>query len=81
MSEDKLGEKPEPTTETGEHVPGGADAVEDNQPETDPITPDLPPEMNPALDDVVPDEITEGEDTDTAATRGEDVDDSEESPA
>jgi hypothetical protein len=62
-----LGPMPEPEIEPGEPNPGGVDAV----PETDEAIPaDLPTSENPALDSqAAPDEIQEGEDTSTGATR------------
>ena len=77
---DNLGPQPEPTTTPKEPNPGGVDAIDtdDGQP---PAVHDLDPENNPAVEDAAPDEIQEPEDTDTAATEGEDVDSTEESPA
>ena len=66
MSDDDLGAKPEPETETPEHFPGGADAVDDNGKYGDtpggPATRELQPEDNPAVEDEMPEEIAEGED-------------------
>ena len=43
---------------------------------------DLDPDDNPAVEDALPDEMKQGEDTDTEATKsdGEDVDPDEEAP-
>jgi hypothetical protein len=66
-----LGPRPEPKIEPGEPAPGGADAVGDG-PHEGPATPDLSLRDNPAVDDVsLPDEMKEGEDTSTQATRDE----------
>jgi hypothetical protein len=82
MSKDDLGPMPEPEIEPGEPAPGGADAIEDDG-AGDPTTRDLSTKDNPAVDDVeVPDEMQEGEDTSTQATRDEDsMSGEEESPA
>ena len=82
MSKDDLGPMPEPEIEPGEPAPGGVDAIEDD--ETDhPTTRDLSTKDNPAVDDVeVPDEMQEGEDTSTQATRDEEsISGEKESPA
>ncbi|MCW2792106.1 MAG: hypothetical protein JWO76_1204 [Nocardioides sp.] len=61
---------PEPRVEPGEPNPGGVDAITGEM--QVPVVADLPPELNPAVDDdAVPDELTEGEDTSTQATEGE----------
>jgi len=82
MSKDDLGPKPEPEIEPGEPAPGGADAVEEME-HTNPTTRDLSTKDNPAVDDVeVPDEMQEGEDTSTQATRDEEsMSGEKESPA
>ena len=82
MSNDDLGPKPEPEIEPGEPAPGGVDAVEEMQP-AEPTTRDLSTKDNPAVDDVeVPDEMQEGEDTSTQATRDEEsMSGEKESPA
>ena len=80
-----LGPQPDPAIEPGEPNPGGPDAL----PETDDHTvPDLSPDENPAIEDKVPDslkeEVKEGEDTSTKATRDDDGENDEpekESPA
>lgn len=63
----ELGDMPEPTIEPGEPNPGGVDALPDDDTG---IPADLDPEDDPATEDA-PDEVKEGEDTDTAATRGD----------
>lgn len=77
-----LGPRPEPTIEPGEPNPGGVDALPENGEHT---VPDLSPQENPAIEDKAPDdlkdEMTEGEDTSTKATRDEEHDEDEESPA
>ena len=76
MSND-LGPKPEPRIEPGEPNPGGVDAV-DLDPGGEPTIPNLPTDKNPAVSDEAPDEVTQGEDTATEATRsdgGESADD------
>ena len=83
MSTDDLGPKPEAQIEPGEPAPGGADAVEDME-HANPTTRDLSTEDNPAVDDVAfPDEMQEGEDTSTQATRDDDepMSGEQESPA
>ena len=62
MSDDeKLGEMPEPKTQSPELYPGGADAIDDSDKYGDtpggPATRELGPEGNPAIEDNVPDEI------------------------
>lgn len=78
-----LGPPPEPQIEPGEPNPGGVDALPR---EAGRATPDLPPEENPATDgvtaaDAVLAEVGEGEDTSTSATRDEEHDPDDESPA
>ena len=81
-----LGPQPEPRIEPGEPNPGGVDAVADD---SGPLAiPDLSPDDNPAMEDKAPDsvkeEVKEGEDTSTKATRSEDGENDEpekESPA
>ncbi len=77
-----LGPMPEPEIEPGDPAPGGADAVGDG-PHERPATPDLSTRDNPAVDDVsLPDEMKEGEDTSTQATRDEEpISGERESPA
>lgn len=77
-----LGPKPDAEIEPGEPNPGGADAL----PQADDVLPaDLSTAENPAVDaDATPDELQEGEDTSTEATRDDDageVPPEEESPA
>ena len=80
-----LGPLPEPRIEPGEPNPGGVDALPEVE---DHAIPDLSPEANVALDqktsdsgsdsdsksakESVKDEMSEGEDTSTVATRSED---------
>lgn len=77
-----LGPRPEPQIEPGEPNPGGVDAVPPNGEHT---VPDLSPSDNPAIEDKTPDDLkeqmAEGEDTSTKATRDEDHDEEQESPA
>ena len=77
-----LGPQPEPEIEPGEPNPGGVDALPENG---DHQVPDLSPDDNPSIDDKTPDSLIESmkerEDTSTRATRGEDDDTDEESPA
>jgi hypothetical protein len=80
-----LGPMPEPKIEPGEPEPGGVDAVDGGANGT---IPDLSPDENPAIDEVAPEpvveEVKEGEDTSTKATRSEDGENDEpekESPA
>jgi hypothetical protein len=80
-----LGAMPDPDIEPGEPNPGGADALPE---EDDNVPADLDPERNPAIEES-PDSLkaafSEGEDTDTQATRsddaGEEVPPEKESPA
>lgn len=80
MNSQAPGPKPEPEAESGEVNPGGADAVHsssaDGVERSDALPADLDPSLNPAVDDAMPDEMFEGEDTETKATRDdEDADD------
>jgi hypothetical protein len=76
-STDDLGPMPEPHAEPGETYPGGPDAIEEEPDGTE--SRDLSPDHNPVVDN--PEELSELEDTSTRATRDEDVDPEEESPA
>lgn len=87
---DDLGPKPDAQIEPGEPAPGGADAVPggdgvDNElADPEPTSRDLDPDHNPAVEDVLPEEMRQGEDTETAATAGDgehEIDPTEESPA
>ncbi|VXB66485.1 hypothetical protein [Nocardioides sp. AX2bis] len=86
MNSQAPGPKPEPEAEPGEVDPGGADAVHhaDGAERSDAVPADLDPSLNPAVDDALPDEMRQGEDTDTKATRededADDVDPEDESP-
>ena len=77
-----LGPPPEPRTEPGEPNPGGVDAQPENG---NGAIPDLTPDENPAIDEKAPDtliaEVSDSEDTSTSATRDEDHDPEDESPA
>ena len=79
---DDLGPMPEPRIEPGEPNPGGADAQPANG---NGATPDPPLSDNPSIAEKVPEpllgEVGGSEDTSTKATRDEDHDESEESPA
>ncbi len=79
MSSQDPGPKPEPESEPGEASPGGADAVHsgaDGVERGAAVPADLDPSLNPAVEDALPDEVVEGEDTETKATRAdEDADD------
>lgn len=80
MNSQAPGPKPEPEAESGEVNPGGADAVHsssaDGVERSDALPADLDPSLNPAVDDALPEEMRQGEDTDTKATRDdEDADD------
>jgi hypothetical protein len=80
-----LGEQPTPEIQPAEPPPGGVDAVEDVLFEERPVVPDLSQIGNEGSKGVVPDEVIEPDDNDTAATRdGSDVEDEveeQESPA
>ena len=91
-----LGPAPEPQIEPGEPHPGGVDAIsytdgaealpDDSDTPDGPLMRDLDPDANPAVEDALPDEMKEGEDTSTEATKGDGddgdgVDPEEESPA
>jgi len=97
MSQDSsLSPAPEPEIEPAESNPGGVDAVtfpdgaealvdEGDDPPA-PVMRDLDPDSNPAVEDVLPEEMKQGEDTTTEATKSSggddaDVDEKEESPA
>lgn len=73
----ELPPQPDPTTEPQAPPPGGANAVPgvggEGAYSTEPRDPD--PRANPATDDELPAETLEGEDTETAATKGEDQSD------
>lgn len=62
MTDEKLGDMPEPEIEPAEPNPGGVDAINDNAPfagdERSMLGRDLDPEQNPEVEDHVPDEIT-----------------------
>jgi len=62
-----LGEQPTPIAEPAEPPPGGVDAVEEHEYDVDPVVPDAVLIGNTAAR-VEPPEVTEPEDTDTAAT-------------
>jgi hypothetical protein len=72
MSEDDLGPMPDPSIEPGEPNPGGVDAKPDDANGT---IPDPPLADNPEIAQKVPEpvkqEVGEGEDTSTKATRNE----------
>jgi hypothetical protein len=67
-----LGEQPTPEIEPAEPPPGGVDAVEARLFEEQPVVPDLSQLGNEGGAGDLPEELTEPEDTDTAATRGDD---------
>jgi hypothetical protein len=80
-----LGPQPDPKIEPGEPNPGGVDAVDGGANGT---IPDLTPDENPSLEEKAPEtvkqEVAEGEDTSTKATRddeGENDEPEKESPA
>lgn len=86
MNSQAPGPKPVPEAEPGEVNPGGADAVHsasaDGVERSDAVPADLDPSRNPAVDDAVPDEVRQGEDTETKATSDdEDAGPEDESPA
>lgn len=77
-----LGPMPDPAIEPGEPNPGGVDALRDD---SGPIAiPDLTAEENPALEDKAPEtikqEVSEGEDTSTEATKSADGDETDHQP-
>jgi hypothetical protein len=76
-----LGDQPEPEIEPPEPPPGGVDAVEDQAFEPQPVVPDLARVGNEHNKDEIPEAVTEPDETDTAATRDDDVPDHQESPA
>lgn len=89
------GPQPEPTIEPGEPLPGGPDALDDEEKygatPPEPVVPDLDPDKNPSTEaKQTPDEVTEPDDkqqepggSDADATAGEDVtgDENPEPPA
>lgn len=85
------GPLPEPRVEPGDPPPGGVDAVPYGDgvvtgiPRLSPLVRDADPDHNPSTDQRLPEELTEGEDTDTEATKateaGHDVPPEQESPA
>ncbi len=76
----QLPPQPTPTAEPQAPPPGGANAVPgvggEGAYSAEPHDPN--PRFNPATDDELPPETLEGEDTDTAATKGEDEPDATE---
>ena len=74
MPDNDLGPMPESTTQEPELVPGGVDAIVDGLPEEN-LARDLNPDQNPAVDDVLPEEIAEGDDKSQAPDEGSDADD------
>lgn len=74
MSDDELGDRPEPTTEPPERFPGGADSVADEEKygeiPDEPVIPDLPTEDNPAVNDAAPEEVRHPEETDEPSSDG-----------
>jgi len=76
MSDNDLGPMPESTTEEPELVPGGVDAIVDD-PSDDNLARDLSPDDNPAVDDVLPEEIAEGDDKSQAPDEDSKADDAE----
>jgi len=78
----ELGEQPPPQIEPAEPPPGGVDAVEETLYEDPPLVPDLIRVGNERSKDEIPDEVTDPDETDTAATRDGDVaEEEEEAPA
>jgi hypothetical protein len=75
-----LGEQPTPTAEPAEPPPGGVDAVEEFEYDPDPVVPDVVLIGNTAAR-TAPGEVTEPEDTGTAATSDGASDPEQESPA
>jgi hypothetical protein len=75
--------RPKPVAEPPEPSPGGPNAVPGvgGDGPTTRVSRDLDPDFNPATDDALPDETTEGEDTETAATKGGDESEAEAEPA
>lgn len=79
--ESDLGPPPEPEIEPGEPNPGGVDAIsypdgaeaaaEEGETPPAPVMRDLDPDANPAVDDEMPEEMKQGEDTSTEATKGD----------
>jgi hypothetical protein len=71
-----LGEQPTPEIEPAEPPPGGVDAIAEEQFESQPLVPDLTRIGNEPSKDA-PDEVTEPDATDTAATKGDEAPDQE----
>ena len=76
-----LGEQPTPQIEPAEPPPGGVDAVEEALFDEQPVVPDLSQIGNERAKDEIPDEVTEADETDTAATRDEPSEPDQEAPA
>jgi hypothetical protein len=76
-----LGDQPQPEIEPAEPPPGGVDAVEDEQNATPPVVPDITGVGNTPSKDEIPDELSEPEDTGTAATSNGDSEPQNEPPA
>lgn len=72
MSSQEPGPQPDAHIEPGEPNPGGADAVHrasaDGVESTDAVPADLDPDSNPAVEEALPDEMRQGEDTETRAS-------------
>ncbi len=71
------GPKPDAESSSGTPAPGGPDAVESTAgvEHAGAEVADLSPDRNPAIEDALPDEMREGEDTETEATSDRDADD------
>ncbi len=61
MATEDLGQMPTPTTQAPDLVAGGVDAPAED-PADEGLGRDLNPHQNPAVDDVLPDEVAEGDD-------------------
>jgi hypothetical protein len=64
-----LGEQPTPHIQPAEPPPGGVDAIDESLYDEPPLVPDLTQIGNEGSKDKLPDELTEPDQTDTAATR------------
>ncbi len=80
MADDStLSPQPEPQIEPGDPNPGGADAIDEL--ERLPLTRDLDPDANPAVDEVLPEEVAEGDDKPQEPTSDGASNPEQESPA
>lgn len=83
MTDETSPARPTPTAEPPEPSPGGPHAIPGvgGDGPYSRVSRDPDPRLNPATDDQLPEETTEGEDTDTEATRGGETGEAESEPS